>query len=150
MKQKVYIDTSVIGGCFDKEFKEWSDKLFHEFIKGNMIAIISDVTLDELENAPEFVRNKINEIPQDFLEIIASDNECELLADLYIKEGAVSKNFYEDALHIAISTTYNVNVLASWNFKHIVNLNRIRLYNAVNIKNGYSVLEIRSPREIIK
>lgn len=83
MKQKVYIDTSVIGGCFDKEFKEWSDKLFHEFIKGNMIAIISDVTLDELENAPEFVRNKINEIPQDFLEIIASDNECELLADLY-------------------------------------------------------------------
>lgn len=63
---------------------------------------------------------------------------------------AVSKNFYEDALHIAISTTYNVNVLASWNFKHIVNLNRIRLYNAVNIKNGYSVLEIRSPREIIK
>ena len=149
MKQKIYIDTSVIGGCFDKEFKEWSDKLFKEFISGDLIAVISDVTFDELENAPEFVRKKIHEIPQRFLEIVSSDEECEILAGLYITEGAVSKNFYEDALHIAIATIHNVNVLASWNFKHIVNLARIRLYNAVNLKNGYSILEIRSPREII-
>jgi hypothetical protein len=53
-------------------------------------------------------------------------------------------------LHIAISTIYQVDVLASWNFKHIVNLNRIRLYNAINLKNGYKMLEIRSPREILK
>jgi len=49
------------------------------------------------------------------------------------------------------STTINqVNVLASWNFKHIVNLDRVRLYNAVNLKNGFSILEIRTPIEILK
>ncbi len=42
-----------------------------------------------------------------------------------------------------------IDVLASWNFKHIVNLDRIRKYNAVNLKNGYTVLEIRNPREIL-
>jgi hypothetical protein len=49
-----------------------------------------------------------------------------------------------------MATINKATVLASWNFKHIVNLERIRQYNAVNIKNGYSLLEIRSPREIVK
>jgi hypothetical protein len=63
---------------------------------------------------------------------------------------AVPNKFYEDALHIAIATINQVNVLASWNFKHIVNLDRIRMYNSVNLKNGLPMLEIRTPREILK
>jgi hypothetical protein len=150
LKQRIYINTSVIGGCFDSEFKEWSIKLFDEFKTGNKLAVISDITLDELTDAPEKVRNIINTIPEEFLQIIVSDQETEALAGLYIKEGALTSRFYEDALHIAIATIYKISVLASWNFKHIVNLDRIRLYNAVNLKNGYSLLEIRSPREILK
>jgi hypothetical protein len=150
MKQKVYIDTSVIGGCFDSEFEEWSNRLFDDFKSGKRIAVISDITLDELSDAPERVQENFRKIPEDNLEILISDNESRKLADLYILEGAVSKKFYEDALHIAISTINQVNVLASWNFKHIVNLDRIRLYNAVNLKNGYTMLEIRNPREILK
>ncbi len=84
------------------------------------------------------------------MEIITSDDESRKLAELYMQEKAVSRKFYEDALHIAISTINQVNVLTSWNFKHIVNLDRIRQYNAVNLKNGYSLLEIRTPREILK
>jgi hypothetical protein len=150
MKQKVYIDTSVIGGCFDPEFEEWSNRLFDDFKSGKRIAVISDITLDELSDAPEQVQEKFRKIPEDNLEVLISDNESRLLADSYVLEGAVSKKFYEDALHIAISTINQVNVLASWNFKHIVNLDRIRLYNAVNLKNGYTLLEIRNPREILK
>lgn len=150
MKQRVYIDTSVIGGCFDKEFDEWSIRLFDDFKSGKRIAVISDVTLDELSDAPQRVIDNFNTIPENFLEVIISDHESRNLADLYVKEGAVSRKFYEDALHIAISTTNQVNVLASWNFKHIVNLDKIRLYNAVNLKNGFSILEIRTPREILK
>ena len=150
MKQRVYIDTSVIGGCFDKEFEEWSNRLFEDFKSGKRIAVISDITLDELSDAPQRVQDNFNTIPDNSLEIITSDNESRKLADLYLKEGAVSKKFYEDALHIAISTINQVNVLASWNFKHIVNLDRIRLYNSVNLKNGFSILEIRTPREILK
>jgi hypothetical protein len=112
--------------------------------------VISDITLDELSDAPQRVQDNFNTIPDNSLEIITSDNESRKLADLYLKDGAVSKKFYEDALHIAISTINQVNVLASWNFKHIVNLDRIRLYNSVNLKNGFSILEIRTPREILK
>ncbi len=150
MKPRIYIDTSVIGGCFDSEFEEWSNKLFDDFKNGRKIAVISDITLDELEEAPVKVRNVLYTIPEQYIEVITSNQDAELLADLYINEGAVTRKFYEDALHIAIATIDQISVLASWNFKHIVNLDRIRLYNAVNLKNGYSMLEIRSPREILK
>jgi hypothetical protein len=150
MIQRVYIDTSVIGGCFDVEFEEWSNRLFKDFKTGKRIAVVSDITLDELTDAPEKVRNNFETIPDKFLEIIISDVETRNLAGRYISEKVISGKFYEDALHIAISTIHHVNVLASWNFKHIVNLDRIRMYNSVNLKNGYSILEIRTPREILK
>ena len=149
MKQRIYIDTSVIGGCLDIEFKEWSIDLFNEFKNGKKIAVISDVTLDELEQAREEVREQIEKIPVAFREYVLSDEEAEFLAEKYIKEKAVSSKFYEDALHIAIATIQKVDVLVSWNFKHIVNLNRIRKYNAVNLMNGYPMIEIRNPREIL-
>lgn len=59
------------------------------------------------------------------------------------------RKFHEDALHIAIATIHKVDVLVSWNFKHIVNLDRIKKYNGVNLKHGYMILEIRNPREIL-
>ena len=151
MMQRVYIDTSVIGGCFDEEFKTWSNLLVKEFISGQKIAIISDITIDEIQDAPQIVIDKLDQIlKSEYKELIASDDETMELAESYILEGAVSKKYYEDALHIAIATINKASVLASWNFKHIVNLERIRQYNAVNIKKGYSLLEIRSPREIVK
>lgn len=54
-----------------------------------------------------------------------------------------------DAQHIAIATVARVDVLVSWNFKHIVNLQRIRGYNSVNLRKGYPLLEIRTPRELL-
>ena len=150
MKQRVYIDTSVIGGCFDLEFEEWSNKLFDDFKSGKRIAVVSDITLDELTDAPDRVKENFETIPEENIEILTSGSESEELTDKYIFERAVSIKYFEDALHIAIATINQVNVLASWNFKHIVNLDKIRLYNAVNLKNGFSILEIRTPREILK
>jgi len=151
MIQRVYIDTSVIGGCFDEEFMDWSNKLVREFLTGQKIAIISDITIDEVMDAPKPVRDKLDEIINgEFKELIPADQEVKELAEIYILEGAVSRKYYEDALHIAMATIHKASVLASWNFKHIVNLERIRQYNAVNIKKGYALLEIRSPREIVK
>jgi predicted nucleic acid-binding protein len=147
---QVYIDTSVIGGCIDQEFKEWSIKLFDEFKNGKKIAVISDITLDELELAPKKVQEILKHIPNRYLKIVESNTETEELARQYILKNAVSEKFYLDALHIAIATYYNVTVLSSWNFKHIVNLDRIIKYNSVNIEMGYKILEIRSPRDILK
>ena len=149
MKQRIYIDTSVIGGCFDKEFKKWSDKLFVEFQEGKKIAVLSDITIDELSFSRPEVRNHLDTIPKDFKEYILADEQAEELAEYYIKEHAITRKSLEDARHIAVATINKVDVLVSWNFKHIVNLDRIRKYNAVNLKNGYAMIEIRNPREIL-
>lgn len=66
-----------------------------------------------------------------------------------MKEGLLSPKLLEDANHIAIASVYTVNTVVSWNFKHIVNVGRIRLFNSVNLKYGYGLMDIRSPREII-
>ena len=149
MRLRIYLDTSVIGGYLDKEFQVWSRQLFDEFKAGKKIAVISDITLDELNNARQEVRDLVKLIPEEVKEYVLNDEEAEDLADAYLKEGAITKKFHEDALHIAIATINKVDVLVSWNFKHIVNLDRIKKYNGVNLKHGYSILEIRNPREIL-
>jgi predicted nucleic acid-binding protein len=151
MKPRVYIDTSVIGGYFDEEFSHWSKKLIEQILSGDMIALISDITIDEILDAPKNVQAILEQILKSKnRELLTADDECKELADSYILEGAVPEKFYEDALHIAIATIHSATVLTSWNFKHIVNLSRIRQYNSVNIKKGYSIVEIRSPRDIVK
>lgn len=61
--EKVYADTSVIGGCFDVEFKEWSVALFEEFKTGTKKIIVSDLVLSELKKARSDVRDILSEIP---------------------------------------------------------------------------------------
>ncbi|MEO6832644.1 MAG: hypothetical protein ABI378_09260 [Chitinophagaceae bacterium] len=146
----VYTDTSTIGGCFDKEFQEWSIALFDEFKIGRKLIMLSDLTLQELELARDEVSGKIKEIPREFQKNIGVDDETIELAETYINEGALTIKSYNDALHIALATLNNADVLASWNFKHIVNLSRIRLYNSINLKLGYRMIEIRTPREILQ
>jgi rRNA-processing protein FCF1 len=148
-KLKVYIDTSVIGGCFDKAFREWSNQLFEEFISGKKLSVISDAVLKELEKAPEEVREKIEEIPNEFVEKYKITDEIINLTEKYLDQKIVTKKFRDDALHIATATVLNVDVLVSWNFKHIVNLNRIRQFNSINLFEGYKELEIRTPQEVL-
>jgi len=147
---KIYIDTSVIGGCFDTEFKEWSNALFQEFVAGTQLIMLSDLTLQELEFARDEIRSKVNEIPDENRIALGVEDDVIKLAETYISEGALTNKSYNDALHIALATINNSDVLASWNFKHIVNLDRIRLYNSINFRLGYKMIEIRTPREILK
>jgi len=149
MKQRVYIDTSVIGGCEDDEFSEWSIKLFDEFRQGMRIAVVSDLTRRELEKAPETVKNVLLSIPDSNIENVFLTDEAETLASNYIEIGVVNYKHMADAQHIAIASVGRVDVLVSWNFRQIVRLDYIRGYNSVNLRLGYPILEIRSPREII-
>jgi len=149
MNQRVYADTSVFGGYFDDEFEDGSIQLIKEFKKGGKILVLSDITLRELDFAPENVKRLLSKIPTDNIEYVTFDKESNSLAIKYIEEKAVSKKFLLDAQHIAIATINHVDVLVSWNFKHIVNLRRIQLYNSTNLKYGYPLIEIRSPKEVI-
>jgi len=148
-RPRIYVDTSVIGGCFDEEFDEYSVQLFDEFISGKKTPIISDVVLFELEGAPEEVKNMLKRVPGDYIEHVSLNEESTTLANAYLDDGVVTESSLSDARHIAIATVERVDVLVSWNYKHIVNINRIHLLNSVNLKLGYPILEIRSPREVL-
>ena len=152
MKPKIlhlYIDTSVVGGYFDSEFDTDTKQLFDEIKQGKYRIIISDVTEDELLEAPEEVKKLIPSLPQHLITKIVLSEEAIQLADTYISENVVGATSRDDCFHIALATINRADVLVSWNFKHIVNIVRIRGYNAVNIKLGYPILDIRSPKEII-
>ena len=145
---KIYLENSAIGGYFDDEFKEHTYKLFEKFKNGTYKPIISSHVIAELENgAPEHVKDTLRAI--NYQEYTVND-EMVQLAQKYMNEKIVSENYYSDALHIAVATVVGVDVLVSWNFKHIVNLKRIKLFNSVNLREGYNILEIRSPREVIE
>ena len=150
MIQRIYIDTSVFGGYFDEEFREYTIPLFERISAGEFAIIYSTVTQDELENAPEKVKELVRSLRADFTEFIEVTEEAIDLASEYIAEKVVGQTSYADCLHIALATINHADFLVSWNFKHIVNIERIRGYNSINIKNGYRQLEIRSPREFEK
>jgi len=148
MKPRIYTDTSALGGYEDEEFREWSRRLVDSFVAGELILVLSELALRELEAAPEAVRKAVARVPDAHIELIVVTPEAEELAAAYIQDEAVAASMRADALHIALATVARADVLVSWNFKHIVNLKRIHAYNAVNLKRGYPVLEIRTPREV--
>lgn len=150
MIQRIYIDTSIVGGYFDEEFKEATNMLFQRLERREVKFVVSDLLDLELLNAPSHVKELLFHFSPDFFERVELTDETLQLADAYIEEKVVGKTSIEDCRHIALATIYKVDVLASWNFKHIVNLDRIKGYNSVNLRLGYTMIEIRSPKDLVK
>ena len=146
--QRVYIDTSVIGGCFDPEFAEWSNGLLQDFRNGTFKPLLSEVIAAEIGEAPQPVQVVYAELATLNAEVINVEEAALELADVYQKRNILTPNFYVDGLHIAIATVAEADLLVSWNFKHIVRFDKIRLFNSVNIEYGYKPLQIFSPREV--
>jgi len=149
-KIRIYVDTSVIGGCFDPEFEKWSNSLFRNFENGIFVPLTSIVVEKEIEYAPLEIQKKF----QDFLslgpEIIPINKEILDIRNSYLKKAILKPKFTNDLLHIAIATYANADVLVSWNFKHIVRFDKILLYNSVNIEMGYKQIQIYSPMEVAR
>jgi len=150
MKLRIYIDTSIVGGYFDEEFSDATQGLFKRFEKNEVIFVVSDLLDLELIAAPENVRELLHRYSSDKFERIQLNEEAFKLADTYITEKVVGKSSLADCRHIALATIHRVDVLASWNFKHIVNLDRIKGYNSVNYRLGYPMIEIRSPKDLLR
>ena len=149
MKFRVYTDTSVLGGCEDEEFAEHSVRLMESFVRGERVLVLSSLTVQELAAAPAGVRRRLASVPEAHIETLELDAEAKDLAEAYISAGVLPAKMFADAQHIAIATAARVDVLVSWNFKHIVNLQRIHGYNSVNLRQGYPMIEIRTPREVL-
>ena len=149
MAQRFYFDTSVFGGMFDTEFEEETTLLFEKVNLGQIICVYSSLTESELIRAPFKVQEFFINLKEDQKEIVEISPEVFTLAKKYIDEKVVGETSFDDCIHIAVATLSKVDILVSWNFKHIVNVYRIRGYNSVNLRLGYSTLEIRSPKEIV-
>jgi hypothetical protein len=150
MIQRVYIDTSVIGGYFDEEFEFYTKLFFEKVEQGKFKIILSDILTTELQGAPYKVVTFFKSISKKQIEYVDQTEDSIRLGEEYLNEGVVGKTSRTDCRHIALATLLNADILVSWNFKHIVNINRIRGYNSVNIKYGHRILEIRTPREILE
>lgn len=146
---KFYLDTSIFGGLFDKEFEKPTHALFDFIEKKGIKIIYSGVLEDELELAPQEIRLMANErlLKAEFIKL---DEEMAELAEIYIKEGALTEKSINDARHIAIATISGASAIVSWNFKHMVNFLKIRQYDAINLRQGYSTIRIHTPIEIIE
>jgi len=144
----LYLDTSVIGGYYDIEFERDTKPLFENIRKGEFEMMYSNITEEELLDAPEAVRVLIETIPNENRKRVELTKEAMALADSYIGEGVVGQTSRDDCFHIALATINRADILISWNFKHIVNIKRIRGYNTVNLKYNYPAIDIRSPKEL--
>lgn len=146
---RLYVDTSVIGGYFDPEFDEPTRRLFAEFANGRFVPVVSDIVGIEASSAPPEVQQLLQNTSGFAWEQVAETPESIALARAYVEAGILSANWLDDCRHVAVATFHRVDMVVSWNFRHIVHFDKIRAFNGVNLVKGYGILEVRSPREVI-
>lgn len=144
---RVYVDTSVFGGVFDEEFRRPTILFFERVRDGEFILVVSDVVRKELADAPIVVREFWNEVlPRaDIAAIVAEATD---LQKAYLDANILTARYGDDALHVALATVSNCDIIVSWNFRHIVHFDKIEKYNAVNTLSGYGHVAIHSPMEV--
>jgi predicted nucleic acid-binding protein len=145
---RAYVDTSVFGGCLDAEFETESRRFFDLVRAGQVVAMVSPVVLDELAGAPSDVREILESLPEGSVLPIDLSSDIIELRDAYIEAGIVSPRFIDDATHVAVATVSRADAIVSWNFKHIVRIDKMRAYNRVNLEHGFGLLSIVSPQEV--
>ncbi|PSR03113.1 MAG: PIN domain protein [Bacteroidetes bacterium SW_11_45_7] len=145
----IYLDNSVIGGYYDEIFAYDTQAFFKRIQNKAFHVFYSDVNETELMLAPEHITDVKSKIPADCLTYVELDEESKKLGRQYIDSGILTWKSLNDAYHIAIASVHRLDLLVSWNFKHIVNYDKIRLFNSVNLKSGYPEIDIRTPQELI-
>ncbi len=146
---RVYADTSVYGGVFDDEFRRGSIAFLEQVGEGRFELVISQLCRDEIDGAPARVRQLFT-AAANLAEVVETTDPAVRLRDAYLAAGIVSAQYDTDALHVALATVSGCSIIVSWNFKHIVNVQKTPLYNAVNALHGYDAIRICSPPEVIE
>jgi len=145
---RIYCDSSVIGGYFDPEFERESRRFIDAVKNGRIVILLSEVVIQEILLAPENVQNVLASIPTSSIERVPLSTEIIELRNAYIKAGILGPKWIDDATHVAAATVARADAIVSWNFSHIVRLDKMKVYNQVNLINGYGILTIVSPQEV--
>ena len=137
---RVYVDTSIFGGIFDREFAYPSRVFFDQALGGRFQMAISSLVHDEMASAPARVREFFRDMLRYTQEVPITDDATELQW-AYLRAGVVAEQWAEDALHVAVATVSTCSVIVSWNYRHIVHFEKIVRYNEVNTANGYAGIQ---------
>ncbi len=152
MKQqllRLYLDTSVFGGVFDEEFQTDSKRLIDAIHAKKFLVMMSDVVLDEVVDAPVNVKSLVKDLPKRQIFHVEVTEEVKRLRDEYLARKILTPKSLDDATHVALATINRADAIVSWNFKHIVRLDKMKQYNQVNFSLGYGILQIVSPKEVL-
>lgn len=145
---RVYLDTCVFGGAFDVEFAHATQAFFAQVRSGRFHLVVSALVLDEVVSAPLTVRDLLTEMLH-YAETVYPTEEALQLQTAYLGAGILTPKWADDALHVALATVTQCNVIISWNFRHIVHFQKVPQYNAVNVLNGYGTIAINTPAEVL-
>ena len=145
---RVYVDTCVFGGAFDREFQVATRRFFDEVRTGSFHLTVSALVQDELNEAPMQVSDLFAEMLE-WTTVAPISADALDLQQAYMDAGILMPKWADDALHVAMATVADCSLIVSWNFKHIVHFEKIPQYNAVNAKYGYRPLAIYSPLEVL-
>jgi predicted nucleic acid-binding protein len=145
---RVYVDTSVFGGVHDEEFRAPSERFFAAVRSSAFTLLVSEALVVEISSAPALVQATF-EAHRAHMQALETTAEAVALAEAYLAAKVVPAASRVDALHVALASIAGADAVVSWNFKHLVQLRRIRGFHAVNVLRGYPLIEIRSPLEVI-
>ena len=147
---RVYIDTSVLGGYFDYLFEKDTRAFMQHAREGRITPVLSDMVVAEIARAPERVQRLLEEMIRDGAQVFAATEEAVELQSAYLRSKILGHRWEDDAMHVAMATVLRVDVIASWNFKHLVDPRRVREFNGVNLSMGYGLVAILSPSDIAR
>lgn len=145
---KLYVDSTVITGCCSNEYESWSRSLLEDFRSGLYVPVISSLVQAELADANGAVLRHYTDLLQCEPRIIQQNEQAETLADLYVDRKILTRQHFHDALHVALSTLAEVDILVSWNYQNILHINQVRRFIMVNLELGLKPIQIRSPRVV--
>ncbi len=153
-KLKIYLETTILNFYFaddapDKRLD--TIKLFEEITQGKYEAYTSYAVIDEINKASEQVRERLLSLLVKYnITILDEGSDVDKLTDLYVTEGVIPLKYRNDAVHIAMATITGMDIILSWNFKHIVKRKTILMTNLINTREGYKNIDFYSPSEVIE
>lgn len=145
---RLYVDPSVLGGCFDADFAEESTRFFDLVRDGRIVALVGQVVVDELRDAPPQLRALFRSLAEEWVVPVDLTPETIELRDAHVTAGIVTRRYVDDATHVAAASVARADAVVSWSFRHIVRLDKMRACNQVNQQAGFGLLSIVSPQEV--
>jgi predicted nucleic acid-binding protein len=151
----LYIETSVFGFYYDEEprnalRREAVRELFRQIELGILDAATSPVTTSELVASKEPLKGSVLELLSRVAALRADETEVRRLAEEYLKQGVMPAAEQLDALHAAYATVGRAEIIVSLNIKHLANTWAERQLNAVNLREGYPMVSVRTPEQVVR